>query len=64
MTRHHHRDRLLKALYDASASLDLARHYASHDPLLAERIRQIALEVLEAIGRVATGKATKVEVIS
>lgn len=51
MTRH--RDQAIKALYQASASLQVAKDYVS-DPILSARIREVAHDVLTVIGKIAT----------
>jgi len=48
----HHRDAAIKALSEASNSLDIARAYV-RDPILLARIREVAHEVLTLIGKLA-----------
>lgn len=48
-----HRDEAIRALYQASASLQIARGYVN-DPILAARIREVAHDVLSVIGKIAT----------
>lgn len=47
------RDEAIRALYRASASLQVARDHTT-DPLLSMRIREVAHDVLVIIGKLAT----------
>jgi hypothetical protein len=46
------RDRAIKALYDASAALQIAKESVT-DPILIGRIRELAHDVMNLIGKTA-----------
>lgn len=53
-----HRDAALRALYECSASLQVANEYTS-DAVLAARIRKVANDILALIAKVATQHTTE-----